>query len=160
MRRQLFWFVISMPSSVSPNCVSLSSPWWLQFLYICCNKSLKFTQTSTVQVKLLQIQHQITVHIASVSKWHWATSLFDLAFRWAFRWAEVRSKTRLKSKSEVISLSLSLSWNFGLRPKFRLSERLSERLRHKVRSKYRLRPKLSWTNPTEVGRICIGLNFR
>jgi len=90
---------------------------------------------------------------------YWATSLFDLAFRWAFRWAKVLSKTRLKSKSEVISLSLSLSRNFGLRPKFRLSERLSERLRRKIRSKYRLRPKLSRTNLTEVGRICMEDEF-
>jgi len=84
------------------------------------------------------IYHHYTVQKYTVQV-QWATSLFGLAFRWAFRWAKVRSKTWLKSKSEVISLSLSLS----------------KRLRRKVRSKYRLRPKLSRTNLTEVGRICM-----
>ena len=55
--------------------------------------------------------------------WHWATSLFDLDFRWDFAEPKLRSKYLLKSKSEVISLRLTLSLKYLLRPTFGLSEK-------------------------------------
>jgi len=61
MKHLLILSVMSKPLSASEGRVGPSLLELLQFLYICCNKSLKFTHRQFDNVLVLQIKNQQTL---------------------------------------------------------------------------------------------------